>query len=187
MSSPTPERTMWGDRAIPVPLRLTWDKGFSRAQRIRAFRMEKPLPRAPLPCLNLKPNPKPSSCHSWRPGQGAGRARIYLQTGSCGLSERPGASLLRGMVPPRLGRQASLLKAQDRSLKPGPRPPAWPRTHFPLRGLRSNRVCHWLCFPAGQSGPRILPARRSWQPAGLVQIPSGAETVLLLARGDVDL
>lgn len=75
----------------------------------------KPLPLAPLPCLNLMPNPKPSALNSSPPGRGAGRARIYLQTGSCGLSEPPGTSLLRGVVTPGLDPHASLLRAQDHS------------------------------------------------------------------------
>lgn len=137
----------------------------------------KPLPLASLPCLNLMPNPKPSALNSWPPDRGAGRARIYLQTGSCGLSEPPGTSLRRGVVTPGLDPQASLLRAQDHSLKPGPRPLAWPQTLFLLGRLRNNHVCYWLRFLTGQLEPRILHTRRSWQPAGPTQIPSGAETV----------
>lgn len=83
------------------------------------------------------------------------------------------------MVPPGMDGQASLLKDQDRSRKPSPRPLAGPRTLFLLGGIRNNHVCYWLCFLTDQLEPRILHTRRSWQPAGPIQIPSGAGTVLL--------
>lgn len=117
VNSPTAERMRRERQGDSCPTKK--NQGFSR---------EKPLSLVPLPGLNLRPNSKPSSVNPWPPGRSAGWARVYLQTGSCGLSETPGASLLRGrgwnVVTPGLDRYARHVKTQDRSLKPGPA--RWP-------------------------------------------------------------
>lgn len=131
----------------------------------------KPRPLVPLSCLNLRTNPHPSPLtprprpESW--------ARIYLQTGSCGLSETPGASLPRGGGLNRVGPTS-----RPQSRVPLPKSRQAPAGLAPLflgKGLCNNFVYHWLCFFLDQSAPNLLHTRCLWQPEASPTPPNPPE------------
>lgn len=176
VNSPTAERTLrerQGDSCLTEA--GSWDKGFFRTRKNPGVSNAKPFLLAPLPCLNLRPNPKSSSLHPRPPGQNAGPARGYLQTGPCGLSGTPGASLLlAGGGHTRDGSKRRPPKS------PGPFPKAWPR---PLAdAISKQRTSQHPRLPLALLSRPPIRDKDTSDPSllatsGRIQILSGAETV----------
>lgn len=129
----------------------------------RGFSDGRPLPFVVLPGLDLRPNPTPSPL---TPGP-----RDLLTNWLLRPLGNP-----TGIVAAGCGRSSAGPKcshARRWGPLPGARAPPTGRTLLLRNALRSNLARHWLRFPVDQSEPRLLRARRSWQPAAPIQIPAG--------------